>query len=106
MIVTTTSSIDGKRIIKYCGVIAGEVVLGINFFKDSFARIDDVVEGRSNTYEKELRRARSIVLDELQERAAECGANAVVAVDIDYQLFGKGSRILLVSASGTTVVVE
>ena len=74
MIVTTTSSIDGKRIIKYCGVIAGEAVLGINFFRDSFAEIGDVAEGRSSTYEKELQRARNIALRELQERAAEVSA--------------------------------
>ena len=106
MIVTTTSSIDGKRIIKYCGVIAGEAVLGINFFRDSFAEIGDVAEGRSSAYEKELQRARNIALRELQERAAECGANAVVGVDIDYKIIGRDNRMLMVSARGTTVIVE
>lgn len=106
MIVTTTSNIDGKRIVKYCGVIAGEAVLRVSFFKDSFTDRGDVIEGRSSTYEKELLRARSIALDELQERATECGANAVVGVDIDYQLFGRDNRMLMVSVSGTPVVVE
>lgn len=78
MLITTTPGIDGRRITRYCGVVAGEAILGANLFKDLFAGIRDLVGGRSATYEKELQRAREIALKELQERAAEMGANAVV----------------------------
>lgn len=106
MQVTTTPSIEGKKIVKYCGVIAGEAILGANIFKDLFAGIRDLVGGRSATYERELERARSIALQELQERARDLGANAVVGVDIDYEVLGQGNGMLMVSASGTAVVVE
>ncbi|MCZ7131757.1 heavy metal-binding domain-containing protein, partial [Salmonella enterica subsp. enterica] len=78
MIVTTTPSIEGKRITRYCGVVAGEAILGANVFKDFFAGIRDIVGGRSGTYERELQKAREIALKELEQRAAEAGANAVV----------------------------
>ena len=106
MHVTTTPGIEGKKIIKYCGVVAGEAILGANIFKDLFAGIRDLVGGRSATYEKELQRARDIALQELQERAREVGANAVVGVDLDYEVLGQGNGMLMVSASGTAVVVE
>ena len=106
MQVTTTPSIEGKRIVKYCGVIAGEAILGANIFKDLFASVRDVVGGRSATYEKELQKAREIALTELQERAVQMGANAVVGVDLDYEVLGQGNSMLMVSASGTAVVVE
>ena len=106
MDITTTPSIEGKRITKYCGVVAGEAILGANIFKDLFAGIRDLVGGRSATYERELQRAREIALGELQERAAEVGANAVVGVDLDYEVLGAGNGMLMVSASGTAVVVE
>jgi uncharacterized protein YbjQ (UPF0145 family) len=106
MLVTTTPSIDGKRITRYCGVVAGEAILGANLFKDLFAGIRDLVGGRSATYERELQRARDIALKELQERAEEMGANAVVGVDLDYEVLGQGNGMLMVSASGTAVVVE
>jgi uncharacterized protein YbjQ (UPF0145 family) len=106
MQLTTTPSIDGKRITRYCGVVAGEAVLGANIFKDLFAGIRDLVGGRSGTYEKELQRARDIALEELQQRAHDLGANAVVGIDIDYEVLGKENGMLMVSASGTAVIIE
>lgn len=106
MLVTTTPGIEGKRITRYCGVVAGEAILGANIFKDLFAGIRDIVGGRSATYEKELQRAREIALAELQQRAEEAGGNAVVGVDLDYEVLGPGNGMLMVSASGTAVVVE
>lgn len=106
MQLTTTPSIDGKRITRYCGVVAGEAVLGANIFKDLFAGIRDLVGGRSGSYEKELQRARDIALEELQQRAYDLGANAVVGIDIDYEVMGKENGMLMVSASGTAVIVE
>ncbi|RPI13982.1 MAG: hypothetical protein EHM60_07840 [Lysobacterales bacterium] len=103
---TTTPSIEGKRITRYCGVVAGEAILGANLFKDLFAGVRDLVGGRSATYERELQRAREIALQELEERAAELGANAVVGIDLDYEVLGQGGSMLMVSASGTAVVVE
>lgn len=106
MQLTTTPSIEGKRITKYCGVIAGEAILGANLFKDLFAGIRDLVGGRSATYEKELQRAREIALEELRQRAQDLGANAVIGIDIDYEIMGKDNGMLMVSASGTAVMVE
>jgi uncharacterized protein YbjQ (UPF0145 family) len=106
MQLTTTPSIEGKRITKYCGVIAGEAILGANLFKDLFAGIRDLVGGRSATYEKELQRARDIALEELRQRAQDLGANAVIGIDIDYEIMGKENGMLMVSASGTAVIVE
>jgi uncharacterized protein YbjQ (UPF0145 family) len=106
MIVTTTPSIEGKRITRYCGGVAGEAILGANVFKDFFAGIRDIVGGRSGTYERELQKAREIALRELEQRAAEAGANAVVGVDLDFEVLGQGNGMLMVSASGTAVVVE
>jgi len=106
MQITTTPSIDGKRITKYCGIVTGEAILGANLFKDLFAGIRDLVGGRSATYERELQRAREIALQELEQRAQEAGANAVVGVDLDYEVLGQKNGMLMVSASGTAVVVE
>ncbi|MEE1654335.1 heavy metal-binding domain-containing protein [Brachymonas sp. J145] len=106
MIVTTTPSIDGKRITQYCGVVAGEAILGANVFKDLFAGLRDIVGGRSGMYERELQKARDIAMRELQERAQALGANAVVGIDLDYEVLGQGNGMLMVSASGTAVVVE
>ena len=106
MIVTTTPSIEGKRITRYCGIVNGEAILGANFFKDWFAGIRDIIGGRSGAYEKELQKARDIALQELQERAEKLGANAIVGVDLDYQVLGQDNGMLMVSASGTAVVAE
>jgi len=105
MIVTTTPNIEGQRITRYCGVVTGEAILGANVFKDLFAGIRDLVGGRSATYERELQKARDIALTELQQRAQELGANAVVGVDLDYEVMGQSNGMLMVSASGTAVVV-
>jgi uncharacterized protein YbjQ (UPF0145 family) len=106
MHLTTTPTIEGKRITKYCGIVAGEAILGANLFKDLFAGIRDLVGGRSATYEKELQHARDIALEELQQRAQELGANAVVGIDLDYEVLGQNNGMLMVSASGTAVVVQ
>lgn len=106
MIVTTTPNVEGKRVVRYCGVIAGEAILGANIFKDLFAGIRDIVGGRSATYEHELQKARTIALAELEARARELGANAVVGIDLDYETFGKTNGMLMVSVSGTAVLVE
>lgn len=106
MDITTTPNIEGKRIARYCGIVTGEAILGANVFKDLFAGIRDLVGGRSAVYERELQRARDIALEELQQRAKEVGANAVVGVDLDYEVLGQSNGMLMVSASGTAVVVE
>lgn len=105
MLMTTTPSIEGKNISRYCGVVAGEAILGANLFKDLFASIRDLVGGRSATYERELQKAREIALQELQYRARELGANAVVGIDLDYEVIGQNGSMLMVSASGTAVVL-
>ena len=106
MLVTTTPNVEGKRITRYYGLVAGEAILGANLFKDFFAGIRDIVGGRSASYEKELQRARDMALDELKQRARELGANAIVGVDLDYEVLGKSNGMLMVSASGTAVLVE
>ncbi len=103
MIVTTTPSIEGKAVREYLGVVTGEAVLGANMFKDLFAGIRDIVGGRSGAYEKELRKAREIAFEELREAANQLGANAVVGVDIDYEVLGEKNGMLMVSVSGTAV---
>lgn len=106
MLITTTPSIDGRRITKYCGIVAGEAILGANLFKDLFAGIRDLVGGRSATYERELQRAREMALDEMRHRAQELGATAVVGVDLDYEVLGQANGMLMVSASGTAVSLD
>ena len=106
MILTTTPSVDGKTISQYRGIVTGEAILGANLFKDFFANIRDLVGGRSAAYEKVLADARKVALDELTERASELGANAVVGVDLDYEVLGQANGMLMVSASGTAVVLR
>jgi uncharacterized protein YbjQ (UPF0145 family) len=106
VIVTTTPNIEGKKITSYQGVVTGEAIMGANIFKDVFAGIRDIVGGRSATYERELRRARDLAMAELKSAAAEIGANAVVAVDIDYETVGGNGSMLMVTVSGTAVVVQ
>jgi uncharacterized protein YbjQ (UPF0145 family) len=105
MLMTTPPSVEGKTITRYCGVVAGEAILGANLFKDLFAGIRDLVGGRSGTYERELQKARDIALQELQDRARELGANAVVGIDLDYEVIGQNGSMLMLSASGTAVVL-
>lgn len=106
MILTTTPSIEGRQITEYLGVVTGEAILGAHLFKDLFAGIRDIVGGRSATYEKELGRAREIALQEVEEAARNLGANAVVGIDLDYEVLGQRNGMLMVSVSGTAVVVE
>ncbi len=105
MIVTTTPSVEGKRILDYKGIVFGEVISGVNFIKDFAAGLTNFFGGRSNSYEGELIQARENALAEMTMRAEQMGANAVVGVDIDYEVLGQGN-MLMVTASGTAVVVE
>ena len=107
MLLTTTSTIEGKQL-DYLGVVSGEAILGANIFKDFFAGIRDIVGGRSAAYEQELRKAKDIAIEEMSEQARAQGANAIVAVDLDYETItvGNGGGMLMVSASGTAVVVH
>ena len=103
MILTTTPSVEGRTIAEYKGIVFGEVVSGVNFLKDFASSIRDIIGGRSNTYEKELIQARENALNELSQRAAERGADAVVGIDIDYEVLGSTNGMLMVTASGTAV---
>lgn len=106
MIITTTPQIEGKKIVEYKGVVFGEVISGVNFIKDFMAGIRDFVGGRSQTYEEELIYARNNAMEEMRKRAEEMGANAVVGVDVDYEVLGQGGGMLMVTVSGTAVVTE
>jgi len=106
MILTTTPSVDGHRITEYFGVIAGEAIMGANIVRDIFASITDIIGGRSGSYEEKLQEAREIALKELAEKAENLGANAVVGIDLDYEVIGQHGSMLMVSASGTAVWVE
>lgn len=107
MLILTTPNVEGKKIVKYIGLVSGEAILGANIFKDIFAGIRDIVGGRSAAYEKELRNAKEIALQEMEQQARALGGNAIVAVDLDYETIGGGGgNMLMVSASGTAVVIE
>jgi uncharacterized protein YbjQ (UPF0145 family) len=106
MIITTTHGIDGKRIREYRGIVTGEAILGANIFRDLFAGLRDIVGGRSAAYEKELRGAREMAMGEMAASARDLGANAVIGVDLDYEVLGQNNGMLMVSVSGTAVVVE
>ena len=103
MITTTTPSIEGKPVREYLGIVAGEAVLGANIIKDLFATVTDIVGGRSGAYENELAKARQIAIKEMEDEAARLGANAVVGVDLDYEVVRQG--MLLVTAAGTAVKI-
>jgi len=107
MLIVTTPHIEGQTIQRYFGIVTGEAILGANIFKDFFAGIRDIVGGRSAAYEEELRKAKDIALAEMAAQAKELGANAIVGVDLDYETIqvGQGGGMLMVSASGTAVVV-
>ena len=105
MILSTTPTLEGKAIRECRGIVVGEAILGANIFKDLFAGIRDIIGGRSGAYEKELARAREIAFEELKERAQALGANAVVGIDIDYEVVGQNGSMLMVSISGTAVVI-
>lgn len=105
MILTTTPTIEGKQIVEYKGVVFGEVVAGVNFMKDIGASLRNIFGGRSQSYEGELIDARKNAMEEMSQRAARLGANAVVGIDIDYEVLGADNGMLMVIASGTAVVV-
>lgn len=106
MIITTTPSIEGKKIVRYLGIVSSEAVVGANIFRDFFAGIRDIVGGRAASYETVLRRAKESALNEIQDNALALGANAVVGIDLDYETVGSNGSMLMVSASGTAVVIE
>ena len=103
MILTTTPTVEGRPVTAYLGIVAGEAILGANIFRDLFAGIRDIVGGRSASYETVLRDGRQQALDELQAEAQRLGADAVVAIDLDYEVVGQGGSMLMVTASGTAV---
>lgn len=104
MIVTTTPSVEGRKITNYKGIVVGEAIMGANIVRDVFASITDIVGGRSGAYESKLQDARDTALNELEDRAAELGADAVVGVDLDYEVVN--GSMLMVSASGTAVILD
>jgi uncharacterized protein YbjQ (UPF0145 family) len=104
MLLTTTSVVEGRPVTKYIGIVTGEAIIGANIFRDMFATVRDIVGGRSGTYEKGLAEAREAAMREMQQRAQELGANAVIGVDLDYEVLGQNNGMLMVSVSGTAVV--
>jgi uncharacterized protein YbjQ (UPF0145 family) len=108
IILSTTSVLEGKRVVHYLGLVSGEAILGANIFKDLFASIRDIVGGRSAAYEQELRQAKQVALQEMIEQATQLGANAIIGIDLDYETLGQqnGGGMLMVCASGTAVLIE
>jgi uncharacterized protein YbjQ (UPF0145 family) len=104
--ITTTPNVEGKKITQYFGIVTGEAIMGANIFRDLFAGIRDIVGGRSAAYEKELNQARQMAMQEMEAMAMQRGANAVVGVDLDYEVLGAGNSMLMVTACGTAVKVE
>ena len=104
MLMSTTSVLEGRPVSRYLGVVTGEAIIGANVFRDLFASVRDIVGGRSATYERGLAEARDVAMKELEARANELGANAVIAIDIDYEVLGQNNGMLMVSCSGTAVV--
>lgn len=106
MLLTTTSTVEGRRITRYAGIVTGEAIIGANVFSDFFAKVRDIVGGRAGAYESALADAREIALEEMQEAAQRLGANAIVGVDLDYEVLGQTNGMLMVTVSGTAVIVE
>ena len=108
MLLSTTSVLEGKRVVQYLGLVSGDAILGVNIFKDFFAGIRDIVGGRSAAYEQELRQAKQIATQEMIEQAMQLGANAIIGIDLDYETLGgqNGGGMLMVGASGTAVFIE
>ncbi len=104
-ILTTTPTVEGRPVQQYLGVVTGEVIVGANLFRDLFASVRDIVGGRSGAYEDVLSRAREEAMTEIRQRAVSLGANAVVGIDLDYEVLGSSGSMLMVSASGTAVRV-
>ncbi|MGE5835934.1 MAG: heavy metal-binding domain-containing protein [Acidobacteriota bacterium] len=105
MLMSTTTVIEGRPVSRYLGVVTGEAIIGANIFRDLFATVRDVVGGRSATYEKALAEARDVALKEMQARAETLGANGVIGIDLDYEVLGQSNGMLMVSVSGTAVVL-
>ncbi|MCR4854305.1 MAG: YbjQ family protein [Prevotella sp.] len=105
MILTTTPDVQGYPVKQYLGVVTGETIIGANFVKDFMAGIRDIVGGRSSSYEQVLMEARESSMNEMAQRAAQMGANAVIAIDIDYETIGSNGSMLMVATSGTAVIV-
>ncbi len=105
MILITTNNIEGKPVQEYLGLVSGDAIIGANLFKDIFAAITDVIGGRASAYEKVLSEAKDNALEEMEARAAALGANAIIGIDLDYEVLGKSGSMLMVSASGTAVRV-
>ena len=105
VLVTTTPTVEGHPIKEYCGIVTGEVIIGANLLRDFFASIRDMVGGRSGSYERILREAREQAIEEIKAECASRGGNAVVAIDLDYEVIGETGSMLMVSASGTAVKV-
>ena len=105
MLVTTTPTVEGRPVVRYHGLVVGESIVWANLFKDVFARVRDIVGGRSGTYEKTLRDARQIAVDEMTAEAERLGADAVIGVDLDYEVLGVENGMLMVTASGTAVTL-
>ncbi|KPM47451.1 heavy metal-binding domain-containing protein [Jiulongibacter sediminis] len=106
MLLTTTPNIEGRKVAVYKGLVTGETIIGANIFKDFFAGIRDIVGGRSGSYERVLNEAKNTALKEMSERAQKLGANAIIGIDLDYETLGQGNGMLMVTASGTAVVIE
>ncbi len=106
MILSTTPTIEGRKISQYHGVVIGEAILGANIFKDIMANIRDIVGGRSGAYEQTFRKARQIAFEEMQQEAADLGANGVVGIDLDIETVGSDGAMLMVSVSGTAVTIQ
>ena len=104
MLRSTTSVVDGRPVSRYLGVVTGEAIIGANVFRDMFAAVRDIVGGRSATYERALAEARETAMQEMQARAQELGANAIIGIDLDYEVLGQANGMLMVSVSGTAVV--
>jgi uncharacterized protein YbjQ (UPF0145 family) len=104
MLLSTTSVVEGRPVSQYLGVVTGEAIIGANIFRDLFASVRDVVGGRSATYERGLAEAREVAMTEMQQRASALGANAVIGIDLDYEVLGQNNGMLMVSVSGTAVV--
>ncbi len=103
MLITTTPSIEGRPVADYLGVVVGEAILGANIFKDIFGAVRDIVGGRAGAYEKEMQKAREVAFREVEDKAQALGADAVVGVDIDYEVVGANGGMMMVSVSGTAV---
>lgn len=106
MIITTTTTVEGKRIRQYLNIVSGETIIGANLIRDLFAAVRDIVGGRSGAYEEVLREAKETAINEMIANAEKLGANAVIGVDLDYEALGSGNSMLMVTASGTAVILE